>query len=138
MPPPARTVQLSWPARAAEGRARRCKVPSRTDILAPAAPWRDLVVPRSVQRTPGSANGTPGCAARPPLASSTRSTWAQLLRRVFAIDVLACPHCGGRRKLIALLTQPAVVRKILAHLGLPTEAPALAPARAPPEPAFAG
>ena len=55
------------------------------------------------------------------------------MKRVFALDVLVCPHCSGPRKLIALLTDGLVVRKILAHLGLPTEPPALAPARAPPE-----
>ena len=59
------------------------------------------------------------------------------MKRVFAIDVLVCPHCGGTRKLIALLTDGVVVRKILAHLGLSTEPPPLAPARAPPEPEFA-
>jgi len=57
--------------------------------------------------------------------------------RAFAIDVLTCDHCGGRRRLIAFLTDGLVVRKILAHLGLPTEPPHLAPARAPPEFEFA-
>ena len=56
--------------------------------------------------------------------------------RVFEIDVLACP-CGGRRRVIALLTDPTVVRRILAHLGLPTTAPAIAPARPPPQEEFA-
>jgi hypothetical protein len=55
---------------------------------------------------------------------------------VFAIDALNCPWCGGQRRLIALLTDGLVVRHMLAHLGLPTEPPLLAPARAPPEPAF--
>ena len=59
------------------------------------------------------------------------------MKRVFEIDALSCPCCGGRRKLIALLTDGAVVRKILEHLGLPTTAPSLAPARAPPEPELA-
>lgn len=59
------------------------------------------------------------------------------MKRVFAIDVLVCPHCAGTRKLIALLTDGLVVRKILAHLGLSTEPPPLAPARAPPEHEFA-
>jgi hypothetical protein len=27
--------------------------------------------------------------------------WAALLRRAFGLDVLACPRCGGRRRLIA-------------------------------------
>ena len=34
----------------------------------------------------------------------------------FGIDVLACAHCGGRLRLIATLHDPAVIRKILAHL----------------------
>ena len=41
------------------------------------------------------------------------------MKRVFEIDVLHCPHCGGRRRLIALITAPLVVRRILRHLDLP-------------------
>jgi len=59
------------------------------------------------------------------------------MKRTFAIDVLICDHCGGPRRLIALLTDGLVVRKILTHLGLDTEPPPLAPARAPPEFQFA-
>jgi hypothetical protein len=40
------------------------------------------------------------------------------MHRAFAIDVLACAHCGGRLRLIATLHDPAVIRKILAHLAL--------------------
>ena len=44
------------------------------------------------------------------------------MHRAFAIDVLACPGCGGRLRLIATLRDPAVIRKILGHLGrLPSE-----------------
>jgi hypothetical protein len=103
-------------------------------VLAPASAWRDLVVPK---RAPVPATHSPGALApNSPTAPSTsarprssRSTWAELLRRVFAVDVLTCPHCGGPRRLIAQLTDPVVVRKILAHLGLPTEPPRPAPAR---------
>jgi hypothetical protein len=56
-------------------------------------------------------------------------TWASLLERTFAIDVLACPDCGGRLRLIATITDPAVIDKILTHLGLPTEPPAPLPAK---------
>jgi hypothetical protein len=59
------------------------------------------------------------------------------LRRVFAVDVLTCPHCGGHRRLIAQLTDPIVVRRILGHLGLPTEPPGSAPARSPEQFDFA-
>jgi hypothetical protein len=103
-------------------------------VLAPASAWRDLVVPK---RAPVPATHSPGALApNSPTAPSTsarsrssRSTWAELLRRVFAVDVLTCPHCGGPRRLIAQLTDPVVVRKILAHLGHPTEPPRPAPTR---------
>ena len=29
--------------------------------------------------------------------------WPQLLKKVFAIDVLACPECSGRLKMIAFI-----------------------------------
>ena len=58
--------------------------------------------------------------------------WADLMRRTFGFDVLACPRCGGRLRLIALIEEAAVIDRILRHLGLPTELPVPRPARAPP------
>jgi hypothetical protein len=59
--------------------------------------------------------------------------WADLMRRTFGIDVLACPRCGGRLRLIALMDNPRVVERILRHLGLPTDRPEPRPARSPPQ-----
>jgi len=59
-----------------------------------------------------------------------RIAWAQLLRRIYLVDVLACP-CGGRRAIVGDISDSEVVVAILAHLGLPTEAPAIARARSP-------
>ena len=59
--------------------------------------------------------------------------WAELMKRTFGLDVLSCPHCGGRLKLISLIEDPKVIKKILDHLGLPTAPPGPIPARAPPE-----
>jgi len=50
---------------------------------------------------------------------------------VFAVDVLRC-GCGGRRKILAAITQSEVIVAILAALHLPTEAPVVHPARGPP------
>jgi hypothetical protein len=55
--------------------------------------------------------------------------WAELLRRVAALDVLVCPKCLGPMTVIAYLTDPNVLEKILNHLGLPNEPPPLSPAR---------
>ena len=64
----------------------------------------------------------------------TNWLWAELMQRSFGFDVLACPRCGGRLELIALIENPSVIRRILSHLGLPTEVPAARPARPPPLP----
>jgi len=58
--------------------------------------------------------------------------WADLLRRVFDFDVLACRSCGGRLRLIATIDDPEVIRRILGHLGLPTTLAPPLPARPPP------
>ena len=61
-----------------------------------------------------------------------RYSWAELLRRVFLIDVLVCPRCGGTRRLLAAIHDPAAIRKVLGAMGLPAEVPMLASARSPP------
>ena len=76
--------------------------------------------------SPSSERGTHRRRAH---AHRQRFSWAQLLARVFLIDVLHCPACGGRRRIVSFLTDPKVVRRILTHLGLPTEAPVVRPAR---------
>jgi hypothetical protein len=54
------------------------------------------------------------------------------MQRTFGVDVRACPRCGGRLRLVALIEQASVVQRIVRHLGLPTEVPEPRPARAPP------
>ena len=45
---------------------------------------------------------------------------------------LQCPACGGDIRLIAFITEPGPIRKILTHLGEPREPPPITPARGPP------
>ena len=60
----------------------------------------------------------------------SRIAWAQLLRRIYLVDVLACP-CGGRRAYVADISDSEVVVALLAHLGRPPFAPPIARARNP-------
>lgn len=53
--------------------------------------------------------------------------WARFLERVFDIDLEHCPQCGGAFRIIAAIAEPAVIVKILTHLGC-----LRAPRRAPP------
>jgi hypothetical protein len=52
-----------------------------------------------------------------------RLAWAELLKRVFAIDVLACPRCGGRTRVLSVPPPPDAARAILQCLGLESRAP---------------
>jgi len=60
------------------------------------------------------------------------------MRRAFGIDVLACPRCSGRLRLIATVEDPGVVGKILAHVALAERPGRPPPPRDPGAPADSG
>ena len=67
-----------------------------------------------------------------------RRRWAMLIQRIYQIDPLVCPKCGGAMKIIAFIEarQDKVIRKILEHCGLwrdlPPRVPPAAPSKAVP------
>ncbi len=58
-----------------------------------------------------------------PMTRPRRLAWAELLRRVFAVDVLECPRCGGRMRVRAAIHPPDATQAILECLELPSRAP---------------
>ncbi len=50
------------------------------------------------------------------LAQAPRIEWAKLLRRTFLDDVLACPRCNGRARVIAAVHQSDAARRFLASI----------------------
>ena len=69
---------------------------------------------------------------KPRSHDTSRIAWAKLLARVGEEFPLECPACGGDIRLIAFITEPGPIRKILTHLGEPLEPPPVSPARGPP------
>jgi len=51
-----------------------------------------------------------------PMSKHASMTWAQRLKRVFAIEIETCRRCGGKLKVIASIEDPALIEHILAHL----------------------
>jgi len=47
---------------------------------------------------------------------AARRRWAQLIRRIYEVDPLVCPRCGGGMRIIAFVTEPRVIGTILRHL----------------------
>ncbi|HWA73779.1 MAG TPA: transposase [Polyangiaceae bacterium] len=64
------------------------------------------------------------------LGLGSRIPWAELLKRVYDVDALAC-SCGGRLHFIALILESDVARSILDSLGLDSAPPPIARARSP-------
>ena len=123
-------------------------------VLGPAAGLRSRVVPRWEEAKPAgdgdaSEPGEEGVGAAMAALYCRRRTvphapgkrrrvgvrrypWAELLRRVFEVEVLVCPRCGGRRRVLAAITAPESIARVLSAMGLSSEAPELSPARSPP------
>ena len=53
-----------------------------------------------------------------PTAARVRSTWARLIHKVYEVDPLECPKCKGPMRVISLIEDSEVIRRILRHLGL--------------------
>ena len=51
-------------------------------------------------------------------AARARSTWARLIHKVYEVDPLQCPQCKGPMRVISLIEDSEVIRRILRHLGL--------------------
>ncbi len=47
-----------------------------------------------------------------------RREWAEMIRTVFEVDPLVCPQCRGQMRIIAFITDYAVVDRIINHLKL--------------------
>ncbi len=101
-------------------------------VLAPGSSWRDEVVVGKGRVREGSATSDVG-NKQPARRPAHRYLWAELMRRVFRLDVLRCEVCKRSRRLISLITERSVIVRILAHLGLETDSPPIQPARAPPQ-----
>ena len=111
-------------------------------VLGPAAAWRPWIVPQSDLQadgvSPNAASATPPQAIptvdpkraseKPASLRYRNYSWAELMKRVFLLDVLRCKHCGGQLKILAAIHHPDIAEKILDSLGLPSRAPPLAPA----------
>jgi len=82
---------------------------------------------------PAAPPGNPAPHADEPAhRRAARYAWALLLARIYEVFPLRCPLCGADMRIIAFVTEAAVVRDILIHLGEPITPPTIAPARGPP------
>jgi hypothetical protein len=105
-------------------------------VLAPASPWRPLVIPPLPEPKPTNTSPAPQPQSPPkPARTGARCRywpWAELMRLTLSLPVDTCAHCGGRMKLRALVRDPVSIERFLRHQNLWTEPLGLALARPPP------
>jgi hypothetical protein len=68
----------------------------------------------------------------PPNPKRCNAAWASLISRVWGYEVLSCPRCGGKMRILAAIHDPDSLQRITEHFGLDTELPEPKPARDPP------
>ena len=57
----------------------------------------------------GQGEGEPAPAKR-----AVRKRWAELIYKIYNVDPLTC-RCGAQMKIVAFVTEPASIQRILAH-----------------------
>ena len=79
---------------------------------------RELGWTRGIRRRAGAPEQPPAVEAEsvPPSLPEARRRWAELLRRIFEVDPLRCSRCGHEMRIVAFITQPRVIDRILTHL----------------------
>ena len=97
-------------------------------VLASASPLRSRIAPAPAARIAPVEAGEHPAPRRP----STYRAWAELLKRTFDFDVLCCPSCGGRMKLLAMVNSSKSIARYLSAIGESTDVPRPSPSRGPP------
>ena len=57
----------------------------------------------------------PGPRASPEYDRAS-STWARLIAKIYGVDPLVCPRYGNSMRVLAVITDPSQVERILRHL----------------------
>jgi len=94
-------------------------------VLAPNARLRPVVT-----LAPPAATAAPVTLTRKP--RRPRLDWATLQQRTFGVDVWTC-RCGGKRKVLAIITHRRTALEVLENLGLLQPRPPLPTAQSPPQ-----
>jgi hypothetical protein len=69
------------------------------------------------QHPPVTVEGAPGgCPDESVSVKQSRAAWARLLAKIYEVDAMKCSRCGSPMKVLAVITDPTQVRRILLHL----------------------
>ncbi len=79
---------------------------------------------RMIRQSKSRIRNVRGARIDPLLRGSRSASWAELLKKTFAFDVLRCPKCNGRMKALAMVTDPTSVARYVKSVDEATQPPA--------------
>jgi hypothetical protein len=75
-------------------------------------------VSRGKRKIHGRDNAIPSILESDGSSREFRKNWAGLIKKIYEVDPLTCPKCSGEMKVISVIENEDVIKKILKHLGL--------------------
>ena len=75
-------------------------------------------VSRGKRKIQGKDDAIPSILEHDGSSKEFRKNWARLIQKIYEVDPLTCPKCSGEMKVISVIENEEVIRKILEHLGL--------------------
>jgi len=90
---------------------------------------------RGLRKKSGTDDQVPALIDSDKSPQAFRKNWARLIQKIYNVDPLLCPKCSGSMRIISLIDDAEIIKKILKHLVL-WEVGRKPPARAnspPPE-----
>ncbi len=94
-------------------------IPNKHQVMTRYYGWyanRSRGTRRRTAEVDGAPTPVPVAASEPLPLRAARRRWAELLRLIYEVDPLACPACGGAMRILAFITEGAVIDRILANL----------------------
>jgi hypothetical protein len=73
---------------------------------------------RGLRRRAGKEDDVPALIDSDLSAAEFRRNWARLIQKVYEVDPLRCPKCQGEMRVISVIEDQAIIKKILQHLGI--------------------
>jgi hypothetical protein len=105
-------------------------------VFAPNFKDRKKIVPKTIVKIPAAESATGEGLSLELFVKVRRERmrWAQMLKRVFEVDVTICPKCNGRLEQIAVIKDRVVIKALLESLSEVTVFKPLVvvPVRGPP------
>ena len=90
-------------------------IPNKGQVLQRYYGWYAFRTSGIMRRAGTAGQQTVYAAPVPVPLREARRRWAELLRRIFEVEPLECPRCGQTMRIVAFITQPQVIDRILAR-----------------------